>query len=127
MKALLDIPVILAENYVRLVDWYRVALPFDVGDVVSENYHYTVFENSGEKIVGVADAREMGVQPPERKVNTVIYQIIVSDIHSLFSTVQDLGGRILFGPKTDEDGGCWYGGFLDIEGNQVWASENKSL
>lgn len=127
MKAVLDTPVILADDYEKLVNWYREAMPFEIADVISEGYHYTTFKNSENRVLGIADAREMGVEPRERKANTVVYQIIVSDIHALFSTVEERGARILFGPKVDSGSDCWYGGFLDIEGNQVWVTEDKDL
>jgi predicted enzyme related to lactoylglutathione lyase len=127
MKVVLDIPVILADDYEGLVNWYKEAMPLEVGDVVSEGYHYTTFRNSGKEIVGIADAREMGVEPPEKKANTVICQIAVSNIRELFARVQEQGGRILFGPKLDEAGGDWYGGFLDIEDNQIWVTEDRNL
>ena len=127
MKAKLDIPVILAKDYDSLVQWYKDTLPFEISKVVSEGYHYTTFKNSGQEILGIADAEEMGVTPPENIENTVIVQIIVSDISGLFSMVQKNGGKILFGPKKDEESDYCYGGFLDIEGNQLWVTESQDI
>ena len=127
MKAKIDIPVILAKDYDSLVQWYKDNFPFEISKVVSEGYHYTTFKNSGQEILGIADAEEMGITPPEYNANMVIVQIIVSDIAGLFSIVQKKGGKILFGPKKDEESDYFYGGFLDFEGNQLWVSESHDL
>lgn len=127
MKARLDVPVVLANDYDKLVSWYSSAMPLQIGQRVTEGYHYTCFVNSGKGVLGIADAKEMGVTPREPRENTVIVQLVVSDIFSLFAEIEKRGGTVLFGPKTDEASDDYYGGFLDIEGNQIWVSENKKL
>lgn len=118
-------PIILAEGYEKLTDWYIKTFDLTVKYKVEGNENYTVLEYSGQAVVGIAIAREMGVKPSVPRNNTAIIQFSVSDINMLFERVSEAGGKILFGPSADEKEGYLYGGLLDIEGNQIWVVEEK--
>ena len=118
-------PIILAENHKRLVEWYIQTFDLSIKYRVEEPEHYTALEQSGKLVVGIAIASEMGVKPTIPRNNAVIVQISVLDIHKLFVKVEKMGGKILFGPSTDEKEGYLYGGLADIEGNQIWVVEPK--
>lgn len=123
MKINLLNPMVLAENYEELVKWYVKTLDLTIKDKVEEGDEYTELDQSGKLILGIAKAYEMGVKPTTPRNNTVIIQLSVSDINELFGRVRKTGGRILFGPSVEEKGGYLYGGFEDIEGNQIWIIE----
>ena len=118
-------PMILAENYEELIEWYIKTFDLTIRDKVEEGDEYTELGQSDKLILGIAKANEMGVKPSIPRNNTVIIQFSVSDINKLFDKVGKTGGRILFGPSIDEKGEYLYGGFADIEGNQTWVVEKK--
>lgn len=64
--------VVLAEDFQTLVDWYQHVLGFKVTHLVEKDYHYCNLENENGIRLGIADAKEMGVKPNDRKSNTVI-------------------------------------------------------
>lgn len=119
-------PVVLAENYEELIDWYVKTFDLNVICQTKEGENYAELEHSGRLVVGIAKADEMGVEPTTPRNNSVIIQLAVSDIKTLFDNVRKTGGRILFGPSLDEKGGYVYGGCADIEGNQIWVVEKKN-
>ena len=119
-------PMILAENYEELVEWYIKTFDLTVKNKVDEGEECTELERAGELILGIAKANEMGVKPSTPRNNTVIIQFSVSDINELFDRIKETGGRVLFGPSLEEKGGYWYGGFADIEGNQMWVVEKNA-
>ncbi len=125
MKINLLNPVVLAENYEKLVEWYVKTFDLTVRYQAKQGEHYTELEQSGRLVVGIAIANEMGVKPATPRKNTVIIQILVSDINRLFAKVKKTGGKILFGPSLDKKEGYLYGGIADIEGNQIWVVEEK--
>jgi predicted enzyme related to lactoylglutathione lyase len=116
-------PMVLAENYEELVDWYVKAFDLTISYRSETEENYTVLQQSGNSVVGIAMAREMGVKPATPRNNTVVIQLSVSDIGILFAKLKNLGGKILFGPSLDEKGGYLYGGLADIEGNTIWIVE----
>ena len=116
--------VILAEDYRTLVDWYRKTLGLDVKLETEKDYHYTDLAKDGQLIVGICPASEMNHTPASPRNNSTLLQISTDDIHTLFSSVQEHGGTILFGPSVDKNDGFTYGSFSDIEGNPVWVMEN---
>lgn len=116
--------VILAENYTALVDWYKDVLELDIKFQDNKEYHYTDLAQNRKLIVGIGKAEKMGHKPNIPKNNSVILQISVSNIYNLFDKVKKNGGKILYGPSMDKNFGFLYGGFEDIEGNQVWVIEN---
>lgn len=118
-------PVVLAEDYEKLIDWYVKTFNLNIQSQTKDGESYTELEYSGKLVVGIAKAEEMGVQPITPRSNTVIIQLAVSDIQTLFDNVRKTGGRILFGPSVDEKGGYVYGGCADIEGNHIWIVEKK--
>jgi len=119
-------PVVLAEDYGKLIDWYVTTFDLNLQSQTEEGESYTELEHSGKLVVGIAKANEMGVQPTTPRSNTVIIQLAVSDIRTLFDNIRKTGGRILFGPSVDEKGGYVYGGCADIEGNHIWVVEKKN-
>lgn len=118
-------PMILAENYEELVEWYIKTFDLSTKYKAEEGENYTGLEQSGKLVVGIAIAHEMGVKPTSPRNNTVIIQLSVSDINKLFARVKKMGGKILFGPSLDEKEGYLYGGLADIEGNQIWIVEDR--
>ncbi|UCG29805.1 MAG: VOC family protein [candidate division WOR-3 bacterium] len=125
MNLKLIYPIILAGDYEKLVDWYIKTFDLRIKYKFEGEENYTVLEHSGQAVVGIAIAHEMGVKPTAPRNNTAIIQFSVSDIKGLFERVREAGGKILFGPSTDEEEGYLYGGLLDIEGNQIWVVEEK--
>lgn len=119
-------PVVLAEDYEKLIDWYVKTLNLNIKYQSKEGESYAELEHSGRLVVGIAKAEEMGVKPTTPRNNAVIIQLAVSDIRTLFDNVRKAGGRILFGPSLDEKGGYVYGGCADIEGNQIWVVEKRN-
>ena len=119
-------PVVLAEDYEKLIDWYVETFNLNVICQTTEGESYTELEHSGKVVIGIARAHEMGLEPTTPRNNAVIIQLAVSDINSLFDTVRTTGGRILFGPSLDEKGGYVYGGCADIEGNHIWIVEKRA-
>ena len=73
-------PVIFAEDFQALVDWYQNVLDFKVTHLVEEDYHYCNLENENGIRLGIANAKEMGVIPGDRRNNTVVLQFQVADV-----------------------------------------------
>ena len=109
--------VILADDFQALVDWYQQVLGFKVTRLFEQDYHYCNLENENGIRLGIADAKEMGVNPNDRKNNTVVLQFQVADVKGFLEHVGDNGGKITFGPSLDKKDNFWYGGFSDLEGN----------
>jgi predicted enzyme related to lactoylglutathione lyase len=112
--------VILAENYEQLRDWYIDALELELGEEWTGKYHYAELVKDGRLVVGIADAKEMGVTPGERKNAAVVAQLNVEDVAAFLSRIKEKGGDVPFGPSYDADGDFHFGGFSDIEGNPAW-------
>ena len=74
--------------------------------------------------MGICKAGQMHHEPNKIKNNSVIMQISVSNIYELFDKVKKYNGKILNGPSMDKNYGFLFGGFEDIEGNQIWVIEN---
>ena len=118
-------PVVFAKDFQALVDWYKNVLSFKVTHLVDEDYHYCNLENESGIRLGIADAREMGVNPNDRKNNTVVLQFQVADVQSFLEYISKKGGTITFGPSLDKKDGFWYGGFSDLEGNPYWVVDEN--
>lgn len=118
-------PMILADNYEKLIEWYIETFDLTVKHKVEGKENYSILAHVGQPVIGIAIAREMGVKPSTPRNNTVIIQLSVSDIKRLFAKVKESGGNILFGPSLDDKEGYLYGGLIDIEGNQIWVVEEK--
>ena len=112
--------VILADDLQALVDWYQHALGFKATQLFEEDYHYCNLENENGIRLGIADAKEMGVNSNDRKNNTVVLQFQVADVKGFLEHVGDNGGKITLGPSLDKKDNFWYGGFSDLEGNPFW-------
>ncbi len=118
-------PVVLAENYEELIQWYVKTFDLNIKYQTKEGENYTTLEQSGKTIIGIAKANEMGVKPTKPRNNAVLIQLSVTDVNQLFTKVKETGGKILFGPSIDSKEGYLYGGLADIEGNQIWIVEEK--
>lgn len=112
--------VILAENFKAMIEWYQNVLNFKIKQMFEDDYHYCYLENSNGICIGIADAKEMGVTPNDRKNNTVLLQFQVADVKEFFSYLQKHNSTITLGPSLDEKDKFWYGGFEDLEGNPFW-------
>jgi predicted enzyme related to lactoylglutathione lyase len=112
--------VILAEDFDRLVAWYRDVLGFDVVRLFEDQFHFCNLETSSGIRLGIGLASEMGVVPGDRQHNTVVFQIEVDDVRGLFEFLEENGATITGGPSFDEQMKFWFGSFADPEGNPVW-------
>lgn len=113
-------PVIMAEKWSALVDWYINVLGFIQTYRVEDDYHYVNLETASGIKIGIADATEMGVKIRERASNTVVLQFDVPDVKAFFEHIETNGGTKVFGPSFDEKGQFWFGGIEDLEGNPIW-------
>jgi len=118
-------PVVLAVDFQALVDWYQRVPGFKVARLVEGDYHYCNLENESGIRLGIADAKEMGVNPIDRKSNTVILQFQVADVQGFLENVRENGGDITLGPSLDKKEGFWFGGFADLEGNPFWVVDEN--
>ena len=116
--------VILAQDYEKLVNWYKETLELEIKLQVDKDYHYTDLAEGGKLVVGICPAKEMKHTPSTPRNNSVALQISVSDIEDLFTKVKENKGTILAGPSVDKNEGFRFGAFVDIEGNPVWVMEN---
>ena len=112
--------VILADDFQALVDWYQQVLGFKVTQLFEQDYHYCNLENENVIRLGITSSKEMGVNPNDRKSNTVVLQFQVADVKGFLKHVSENGGEIIFGPSRDKKDDFWYGGFTDLEGNPFW-------
>ena len=113
-------PVIFADNFKAMIDWYVDVLDFTIVHLVEDHYHYCNLKNSQGILLGIADSKEMGVFPSERKNNTVVLQFEVKNVSKFSEYLKEKGSNITFGPSYDKKDGFWYGGFNDLEGNPYW-------
>ena len=117
--------VIMAEDYDKVVAWYRDVLGMKVVAEHTDGYHYTNLENDAGLKIGIAVASEMEVQPGDRTKNTVILQFAVPDVKALFEHLTSNGIKTTFGPSFAEKGQFWYGAFPDVEGNPCWVVDEN--
>jgi predicted enzyme related to lactoylglutathione lyase len=113
-------PVILATDFSALVAWYRDALGFSVTKRFEDGFHYCNLESRSGGKIGIASAKEMGVDPADRSLNTVVLQFEVDDVKAFFTHLEAAGGTIVSGPSFDAKDSFWFGGFSDPEGNPFW-------
>ena len=125
MKINLLNPMILAENYEELAEWYEKTFDLAIKTRVEEGEEHMELGTPSKILFGFARAKEMGVKPSTPRNNAVIIQLSVNDINELFDKVEKTGGKILFGPSISEEEGYLYGGLADIEGNQIWVIERR--
>ncbi len=111
---------ILAEDFKKLSGWYEKTFELDRGLTVEEDYLSMELRKNGKFVIAFADSKEMGITPYYDRQNTVIAQLAVSNVKECLERVSQCGGKALFGPSFDETGKFYYGGFSDIEGNQIW-------
>ncbi|QDU35780.1 Glyoxalase-like domain protein [Maioricimonas rarisocia] len=120
MKPRLREPVLLANDYERLIGWYQQVLGFEVADRFEDENHYCVLKTpTGEKL-GIALASEVGVEPQDRSRNTLVLQIQVDDVKSALEEVEAGGGKVTTPPMQEEKTGYWFGAVTDPEGNPCW-------
>jgi predicted enzyme related to lactoylglutathione lyase len=86
--------VVLAENSAKLRDWYIEALGLELQQEWTEKYHYAELVKDGRLVVGIADAREMKVEPGERRRQAVAAQLDVEDLKGLLEQVKAAGGEV---------------------------------
>jgi len=100
-----------------------------------EDFHYcNLATQSGIKI-GIAVAKEMGVEPDDRSKNTVILQFEVEDLEAFFAYLKQQGCSGLFGdvrgcsvvlsPTCSEKDNFWFAGFKDLEGKPCWVVDKN--
>ena len=120
MKLELMNAVVMAEDYEKLRDWYIEALGLELQEEWTDQYHYAELVRDGKLVIGIADAKEMKVEPGDRKRQAVVAQFNVEDVKAFLGQIRDAGGEVPFGPSYDETGDFWFGGFSDLEGNPCW-------
>jgi len=118
-------PVILAADFDALVAWYRDVLGFTVVKRFDEGFHYCNLASGAGAKVGIASAREMGVEPADRGRNTVVLQLEVDDVKELLAHLETRGAKITGGPSFDAKGSFWFGSFADPEGNPLWVVDRN--
>lgn len=120
--------VVMAADYEKLRDWYMDALDLELQQEWTEQYHYAELVRDGKLVVGIADAKEMGVTPHEEKKNaTLVAQFNVEDVSAFLARIKEKGGAVPFGPSYDPDEDLHFGGFADIEGNPCWVVQMPKL
>ena len=112
--------VILAEDFDRVVAWYRDILGFQIRRLFDEGIHYANLETDTGIELGIALASEVDVEPGDRSRNTVVLQFETDDVGGLLDHVAANAGTVVFGPAFNESDGFSYGAFADVEGNQCW-------
>jgi predicted enzyme related to lactoylglutathione lyase len=117
--------VVHAEDFEKMVEWYHRVLDLKVIRRHEEGYQYCNLENESGIRIGITSAKQMGVNPTERKNNTVVLQFQVPDVKAFFEHLQTEGSVITFGPSFDEKGKFWFGGAQDIEGNPFWVVDEN--
>lgn len=117
--------VIFAEDFYGLVEWYKTVLGFRATHLVEEGYHYCNLENENGIRIGIAEANEMGVLLGDRRHNSVVLQVQVTNLPQFFDYLKAEGGAVTFGPSYDKKDGFWFGGFQDLEGNPFWAVDDN--
>ena len=118
-------PVILAEDFGALMNWYREVLGFGVAQLIEDAYHYVRLETPGGVKLAIASAKEMGVTPSDRRNNSLVLQVEVDDVKAFFEHVQSSGGSVTGGPQYDKEGDFWFGGIADPEGNPCWVVDKN--
>ncbi len=113
-------PVVLVEDFGRLVAWYRDVLGFRVRRTFEDGMHYANLETESGIELGIALASEVQTEPGDRAGATVILQFEVHDVRGLLNHVATKGGTVTFGPHFNEQDGFWFGAFADPEGNRSW-------
>lgn len=117
--------VIFAEKWSRLIDWYVEVLGFEIEMRVETDYHYCVLKHTDGAQLGIADAKEMSVDPRNRPNNSVLLQFQVPDVKALLAHISEQGGSTTFGPSFDKQDEFWFGGFNDLEGNPFWVVDEN--
>jgi len=112
--------VILADDFDRLVDWYRDVLGFRVRRRFEDGMHYANLETDSGIEVGIGLASEMQVTPVDRSSNTVLLQFEAEDVQGLLDRIAEGGGTVQFGPSFNAEDEFWFGAFADPEGNPCW-------
>ena len=112
--------VVLARDFEALVAWYRDVLGLREARRFDGGFRYCNLETPGGLRVGIGVAAEAGVEPREPARNSVLLQVEVDDVRAFLEHVARSGGTVTGGPSRDAQGGFWFGGFADPEGNPVW-------
>ena len=112
--------VILAEDFGRLVDFYRDVLDFQVIKLFEDGFHYCNLESKTGIKLAIASASERQVKPGDRAHNTVVLQFEVDDVKAFLSHVAENGGSVTAEPSFNQADNFWFGGFADPEGNSFW-------
>ena len=75
--------------------------------------------------IGIALAKEIGVELQDRKHNSVVFQIEVDDVAEFYEYLKSKDCTIVFGPTLDGSGDFYCGAIADIEGNQIWVVDKN--
>ena len=117
--------VVLADDFDGLVTWYVDALGFRETKRFDDGYRYANLETESGIRLGIAPAKEVGIEPGDRSKNTIILQVVAADVRALLDHVQAAGGAATLGPSFDEKGRFWFGAFTDPEGNPIWVVDEN--
>ncbi len=117
--------VIMATDFKTMVAWYTNVLGLKLVRLFEDHYNYAYLVSETGIRIGIADAKEMGVDSKDRKNNSVVLQFEVKNVQEFFDYLKENGGTATFGPSHDKEHDFWYGGFTDIEGNPFWVVDEK--
>ena len=117
--------VVLADDFVAQVTWYRDVLGFGVTKLFEDGYHYCNMESDSGIKIGIGVAREMGVGPSDRAKNTIILQFEVDDVQAFLKHLKQNKASHIVGPSFDKKDKFWFGGFSDPEGNPFWVVDKN--
>lgn len=117
--------VIHAVDFSALVAWYRDVLGFTVVKLFDDDFHFCNLETLSGIRIGIASAKEMGLEPADRSKNTVILQFEVDDVKQFLEHVEQGGGSVPYAPMFNKKDNFWFGGFADPEGNPFWVVDKN--
>jgi len=113
-------PVLLAADFASLVAWYRDTLDFSVENLFEDGFHYCNLRTQSGVKLGIASAKEQGIELGDRRRNAVVLQLEVEDVKRFFEKLEAAGAKITGAPSLDAQDGFWFGSFADLEGNVFW-------
>jgi predicted enzyme related to lactoylglutathione lyase len=121
MKTMLINTVVLAEDYELIRDWYCRIFDLEILLELDKDYHYSDLGQGEHIILGIARADEMDKVVGKKHSSYVLPQLMVAELDSVISKVQETGCKIIVGPLKDEL--YYYATIRDPEGNEIWLIE----
>jgi uncharacterized glyoxalase superfamily protein PhnB len=117
--------VLLAEDFDKLVAWYRDALGFQLTSIFEDGFHFANLATETGIRIGIGSAKEMGVEPGNRANATVLLQLETDDVRAFLKHVEESAGAASMPASYDKGDDFWFGGFTDPEGNPWWVVDKN--